>query len=115
MSENVIITDEERLLGALGMATRARAVIAGVPLICTAMKNGGKSTPIIVFEASDSSENTHKRISDRCEFYGVKRIRLGCNGEKLASAIGKSAPVAAVAVTDENMCRLAEKYIRFAL
>ena len=114
MSEKIIITDEAKLLSSLGLGMRAGAVIAGVPLICTAMKGGGQKKPITVFEASDSSENTHKRISDRCSFYGVKHIRLECDGMALASAIGKSAPVAAVAVTDANLCRLAEKYIRSA-
>lgn len=115
MSENIVITDEAKLLSSLGLCARAGAVVIGVPLICTAMKKGGAKAPKTVFEASDSSDNTHKRISDRCAFYGVKQIRLGCDGMALAAALGKSSPVAAVAVTDENLCRLAEKYIRFAL
>ena len=114
MNEKIIVTDEAKLLSSLGLGMRAGSVIAGVPLICTAMKNGGQKTPRIVFEASDSSENTHKRISDRCSFYGVRHIRLESDGMALALAVGKSAPVAAVAVTDVNLCRLAEKYIRNA-
>ena len=115
MSEKTVITDEAKLLSSLGLALRAGAAVVGVPLICTAMKKGGAKAPIMVFEASDSSENTHKRISDRCAFYGVKQIRLECGGMVLAAALGKSSPVAAVAVTDANICRLAEKYIRNAL
>ena len=111
--EKIVITDEARLLSAIGMGKRAGALTVGVPMICDAMKNGGAKAPRIVFEASDCSENTHKRISDRCGFYGVKRIRLECDGMALAAALGKSSPVAAVAVTDENICRLAEKYIRY--
>ena len=112
MSKKIIITDEAKLLSSLGLTMRAGAVIVGVPLICTAMKSTGQKTPKIVFEASDSSENTHKRISDRCSFYGVMHIRLESDGMALVLAVGKSAPVAAVAVTDANLCRLAEKYIR---
>ncbi len=111
--EKIVVTDEAKLLSALGMGKRAGALTVGVPMICEAMKSGNASKrPRIVFEASDSSENTHKRICDRCVFYGVKRVRLGCDGMALAAALGKSSPVAAVAVTDENICRLAEKYIR---
>ena len=115
MSEKIVITDEARLLSSLGLAARAGAVIIGVPLICAAMKKGTDKAPKTVFEASDSSDNTHKRLCDRCAFYGVKRVRLGCDGMALAAALGKTSTVAAVAVTDENLCRLAEKYIRFAL
>ena len=114
MSEKIVITDEAKLLSSLGLCVGAGAAIIGVPLICAAMKKGGAKAPKMVFEASDSSDNTHKRISDRCAFYGVKQIRLGCDGMALAAAVGKSSSVAALAVTDENLCRLAEKYIRFA-
>ena len=113
MSENFVITDEEKLLRAIGLGMRAGAVVFGVPMICEAMKK--KKAPKLVLEASDSSDNTHKRISDRCAFYKVKHVRLGADGMTLAAAIGKSSAVAAVAVTDANLCRLAEQYIRSAL
>ena len=113
MSETTVIIDEVKLLSSLGICMRAGAVIAGVPLICTALKKGGAVAPKLVIEASDTSDNTHKRISDRCAYYGVRRVRLESDGTALAAAIGKSSSVAAVAVTDESLCRLAEKYIRF--
>ena len=84
MNEKIIITDEEKLLSALGLCIRARAAIVGVPLICTAMKGGAQNKVLLVLEASDSSENTHKRISDRCAFYGVRIVRLGRDSMALA-------------------------------
>ncbi len=108
LSEN-----EKRLLGALGMSARARKMIFGVPMICDALagqRRTGKY-PLIVFEAADTSENTHKRISDRCGYYGVKLIRLKIDGATLAATLGKSASLAAVALTDENFVRLAESYL----
>ena len=104
---------EKALLSALGFSARAGAMIFGVTQICEALskrKKEGKY-PLIVIEASDTSENTHKRISDRCRFYGVNHVRIEVTTEELARALGKSAALAAVALTDENLYRLAEKHI----
>lgn len=105
------IHDVSRLLSALGLCARARRLIFGVPMICEAMKNGGKNAPLIIFEAADTSENTHKRIADKSAYYGVRTVRLNCDGATLASALGKTSSLAAVAITDEQMCKMVEKYI----
>ncbi len=112
MSENITVTDEKKLLSSLGLCARARKLTVGVPMICEAMRKGGKDAPRLVFEASDTSENTHKRISDRCGYYKVRLIRLASDGAALAAAVGKSSAVGAVSVADEELCRLTEKYIR---
>ena len=104
----------EGLLFALGLAARARALIFGSSQICEALaksKKGGKY-PLLVVEASDTSDNTHKRITDRCRYYNVKHIRIEATTATLAHALGKSSLVSAVAITDENLCHLAEKHIR---
>ena len=113
MSENNTVShgDEKKLLSTLGLCVRAGKVIFGVPMICEAMKKGGDGSPVIVFESSDTSENTHKRISDKCEFYGVRRIKLTCDGVTLAAALGKTSSLGAIAVTDEKMSVMLEKYI----
>ena len=103
--------DERKLLSSLGLCARAGKLIFGVPMICDALLGGGKKMPLLVFEAADTSENTHKRIADKTEFYGVRTVRLQCDGATLASALGKTSSLAAVAITDEQMCRMAEKYI----
>lgn len=100
-----------KLLPSLGLCAKAGAVVYGVPMICEAMRKGGKKTPLIVIEASDTSENTHKKITDKCNFYGVRHVRVECTGQTLAAALGKSASLAAVALTDEGLCRMIEKYI----
>ena len=58
--------DERKVLSLLGLCVRAGKVIFGVPMICEAMRKGGAAKPCAVFEASDTSDNTHKRISDKC-------------------------------------------------
>ena len=109
--------DMAKLLSGLGLCVKAGKVIFGVPMICEAMKksqDNGKNAmnfPLLVLEAGDTSENTHKKISDKCKFYRVEHIRLCCGGEQLAAAVGKSSALGAVAVTDMGMCLLIKKYI----
>ena len=111
MSETVV-NDEKKLLSALGLCARARKITAGVPMICDALRRGGKDAPRIVFEAADTSDNTHKRISDKCGYYKVRLVRLSVDGATLAAAIGKSSFTAAVAVTDTQLSNLTEQYIK---
>ena len=103
--------NEEKLLASLGLCARARKLIFGVPMICDAMRSGGKNMPLLIFEASDTSENTHKKIADKSAFYKVRTVRLKCDGATLASALGKASSLAAVAISDIQMCRMVEKYI----
>ena len=103
--------DEGRILSALGLCARARKLIFGVPMICESMRKGGKDSPQVIFEAADTSDNTHKKIADKAAYYGVRTVRLNCDGATLASALGKTSSLGAVAITDEQMCKMVEKYI----
>ncbi len=103
--------DEAKLLASLGLCVRAGKVTFGVPMITEALRKGGKNAPVLVLEASDTSENTHKRISDKCKYYQTKHIRLTCDGTTLAAALGKTASLAAVAVTDSGMSKMLERYL----
>ena len=119
MSENNVpqtneVINESGLIFALGLAAKARALVFGSSQICEALaknKKNGKY-PLLVIEASDTSDNTHKRICDRCRYYNVKHVRITATTATLAHALGKSALLSAVAITDENLCNLAEKHIR---
>ena len=101
--------ENEKILRALGLCARARALVFGTPMVCEALRNAKK--PYLVLEVSDNSENTSKRIADKCTFYGVELVRLPFDGDALAGAIGKHARVAAVAITDENLCKLVKSTI----
>lgn len=101
---------QNKLLSSLGLCARAGALIFGTPMVCEAMRQGGKKQPRLVLEAADTSENTHKKLTDKCTYYGVRHVRLAATGEELAAALGKSATLAAVAVCDEQMCRMLEKH-----
>ena len=106
-----MIKDEHKLLSSLGLCVKAGAAIMGVPMICDAMRAGGERKPLIVFEASDTSENTHKKLMDKCKYYNVECIRLECDGAVLAASLGKTSSLAAVALTDVNMRKMVEKHI----
>ncbi len=97
-------TKTERFLGMLGLCARARRLICGTPMICDALRQAKRgSTPVLIFEAADTSANTHKRITDRCAFYETECVRLDMPGDALAHAVGHSGSLAAVAVTDAKM------------
>lgn len=103
------MSDEKKLLGMIGMCRRAGKAVIGVPMICEHLRKRGvvetkDGDEIIVLEASDSSDNTHKKLTDKCIYYKVKHIRLSSDCVILGNALGKSA-TAAVAIADKNFCR----------
>ena len=98
---------DARFLGALGLCSKAGRLIYGVPMIIEAMQKRKKI--YLVLEAQDTSDNTHKRLTDKCNFYGVERIRLDIGCDDLSSAVGKSSLLAAVAITDEGFYQMVSK------
>ena len=100
-------SDENRaLLFSLGLCAKAGKLIYGVPMVCEALKK--QKSVMAVFAAADNAPNSAKRLSDRCTYYGVPLYTLDLDGETLASAVGKGARLAALAVTDQNLCRLVQ-------
>ncbi len=110
--------DRERgLLQMIGLCRGAGRAVIGVPLICEALKKrasrsgiseGEASNNIMVIEASDTSDNTHKRISDRCAYYNVRHIKIESDQVALGKAVGKGA-VGAIMINDEGFCRAIDK------
>ena len=101
---------EKKALRLLGFAVRARLAAIGVPLVCEALKkpaNGAKKRPVIVLEAADTSENTHKRLCDRTAYYGVPHLSLSVDAAALATAVGKrDGAVAAVGVSEPSLAKV---------
>ena len=104
------MADEKNLLGMIGMCRGAEKAIIGVPMVCEHLRKkgewlkDGENVGFLVIEAADTSENTHKKITDKCIYYNVKHIRIASTCEALGKAVGKSA-VGAVAIADKNFCR----------
>ena len=95
-------TSEDKLLSTLGLCARARKLVVGTPMVCEALR-GGKPPVLAVLEASDTSENTHKKLADKCAYYRAPLYRLAVDTAGLGRAIGKAGVVAAVGLTDENL------------
>lgn len=104
------MSDEKKLLGVIGLCRGAGKATVGTDMVCELLRKREKKNKnqekveILVLEASDTSENTHKKISDKCIYYNVKHIRLEATCEILGRAVGKRA-TAAVAIDDPNFCR----------
>lgn len=99
----------DRLLRAIGLCRRAGKLICGVPLICTELRKSGAVQAVLA--ASDVSDNTRKKLNDKCNFYSVPLIWLPCTAQQLADAVGKDAPIGAVAVTDAQLMRAVESHL----
>ena len=99
---------DSRILTSLGLCAKAGKLIFGVPMIVEAMQKGKKI--YLVIESGDTSDNTHKKITDKCSFYGVEKIRIDTDGAELASAVGKTSSLAALAITDEGFYKMISKY-----
>jgi ribosomal protein L7Ae-like RNA K-turn-binding protein len=105
------MADEKNLLGVIGMCRGAGKAVIGTEMVCEFLRKnsekksrGKEEIEVMVIEASDTSENTHKKISDKCIYYNVKHIRLNSTAEILGKAVGKRA-TAAIAIADKNFCR----------
>ena len=100
--------ENDKLLLALGLCARARGLVYGTPMVCEALR--AKQKPKLVVEAGGNSQNTSKRIADKCSFYGVRQITLPTDCEQLALTVGKrGAAVAAVGITEEHLATAIEE------
>ncbi len=106
LNPDVIKGITARCLGNIGLCVRARKMVLGTELVCDALKSGAAK---LVISVGDVSQNTAKRLRDRCAYYGVRLMVLPCTGEELASAVGRGGITAAVAVTDASMVKMIEK------
>lgn len=91
-------------LRALGLAKRAGKVICGTPQVCDALRK--KTKPVLAVLAGEASENSRKRICDKCAYYDVKLLILPCSPETLGHAVGSSGSLAALALTDAGLANL---------
>ena len=100
---------DNKFWGSLGLCAKAGKLIYGVPMIIEALQKGKRV--YLVIEAGDTSDNTHKKITDKCSFYGVETVRIDADCIELSSYVGKSSVLAAVAITDEGFYKMVSKNI----
>ena len=104
--------DNKKLLFMLGLAKKSGQIIVGTPMIIEHIQKKKTLNPeaFLVIEAADTGESSHKKLSDKCNFYNVRRIQISATCEELGAALGKSA-TAAVAIIGKDMCRGVESKI----
>ena len=93
-----------KCLSTLGLCMRAGKLACGTPQVCELLRDRPGQI-VLVLEAADTSENTHKRLTDRCAYYHTELIRLPCTADELGHAVGKTHPVAAVGIIDGQLVR----------
>ena len=103
-------TPKDKLLSTVGLCARARKLVMGTPMVCEALRKGGKYPPLAVLEASDTSDNTHAKLSSKCAYYRTPLYRLPVTTDELGHAIGKEFR-ASLAVVDEGFAKALEKQL----
>ena len=95
------------ILGMLGLARRAGALIGGTELVCQEM--GKKKKPLLVLVSDTSSPATQKKLITKSAYYQIPVHLISIPGEELGRAVGRSVPLAAVAVTNPGIASQLEK------
>lgn len=93
-----------KVLSRLGLATRAGKLISGEEVVLKAIRSGEAK---LVLLAGDASDNTTKKISDKCTSYQVPLL-VGFTRFELGSAVGKPERVL-FAVTDRGFADMLAK------
>lgn len=79
------MNNDQKTLNLLGMATKAGKLVTGEDLT---LKEIRKEQAKIVIVASDASEKTIKKISDKCRHYQIP-IAIHFTKSELSQAVGK--------------------------
>lgn len=98
-----MINKTQRLCGMLGFAMRAGKLVIGTEMICKAM--GSNKAPKLVLVSCEASTGTKKKLSTKCEFYGIKLVQINMNTDELGTLLGKTYSPAAAAVMDEGFAK----------
>ncbi|KOO46577.1 YlxQ family RNA-binding protein [Priestia koreensis] len=91
---------QEKWYSFLGLANRARKVISGEELV---IKEVRKQSAKLVILSQDASENTTKKVQDKCAYYKVP-IKYVSDRHRLGEAIGKEARVV-IAIVDDGFAK----------
>ncbi len=106
MSEEI---NKKKLLGMLGLASRARKLITGTERVTDCIRS--KKNVFVVIIASDVSNNTLKRLVNCCEYYNAEYYRPNLTSEEIAHAVGKISNISSVAIVDRNFSDAIKKLV----
>ncbi|MET0787291.1 MAG: YlxQ family RNA-binding protein [Paenisporosarcina sp.] len=91
---------EQAVLQLLGLATRARRITTGEELVVKDVRSNRAKLVII---STDASDNTSKKLKDKCTSYNVELHEFGDRYD-LGHATGKEARVV-LAITDAGFAK----------
>lgn len=83
----------------MGLCRRAGELIIGTDLVTKKLPS--KKIKLVIY-AESSSQNTEKKILDKCSFYGVEVIKAELSSDEIGQAIGKSGSVCVLGITNES-------------
>ena len=101
-----IDTSPVKIMGALGLATKAGRLVSGEFMTERAIKDGDARLVVI---AGDASPGTKKKFTDSCKYYHVPIIFLS-DKETLGKAVGKQMR-ASLAGTDDGFAKSIKKHL----
>lgn len=87
-----MITNDQKILNLLGMAQRAGKLVTGEDLSLKEIRNEQAKLVIV---ATDASENTIKRISDKCQYYEIP-VAVRFTKAEISHAIGKERTISTI-------------------
>ncbi|HKL61608.1 MAG TPA: ribosomal L7Ae/L30e/S12e/Gadd45 family protein [Acholeplasma sp.] len=92
------------MLKKLGLAKAAKKVVAGTDFVVDSIRN---KKALLVFLATDASDNTKKKVRDKAAFYVVEVIEE-FDTEMLSNAVGKK-NIKALAIIDQGFANMFKK------
>lgn len=95
-----------RILGAVGLAVKARGCLIGTNASVDAMREG---KGFLLIPASDISDNTKKRLVGTAEYHNIPYLHAPVTKSDLMHAVGKTSDTAAVLFTDRGFVKIIEK------
>ena len=98
--------DFKSLLGALGLASRARKLTFGTELTCEA---GYKGSLKLVVLSKEASQNTLKKVNRCCTENDIPAFIIDIGAEELSQAVGKRKPIMTLGVIDSEFKNLVQR------
>jgi len=104
------MNNKQKFEGLLGMARKAGRTVIGTELVMKALAS--KNPTVWMVLASDkASDNTKKRISDRCLYYKIERYNIPQSPSELSHLLGKTSAVCCIGITDQGFARGLKRYL----
>ena len=98
--------DKEKILNLLGLAMRAGKLVTGEELTIGDIRSNKAK---FVFVAADASDNTRKKIKDKCSYYNVPCDESFLHSE-LSHAIGRTRMV--IGINDQGFATKFKELIK---